>query len=264
MYREGDPPLVPPERSRLADVAYLLACIGPLSFVVYALDRAFRYSGSPLHPDSAVMTGLLLAASPVGLALGLIGIWKIPLYMIGRERARAAVVIGILSCGSIVVCGPELIQMASSPEHGNPRSCIGNAKQISLGLLMYAQDFDDRFPIGATWSSSLLEYVKNREVFVCPTVADKSQPTYALNRRLEMTNTNWVKDPFNAILVFESIPGGNRAGGKELLPDPPRHDDGHTVGFVDGHVSHMAVTAVPNFLWRPTISKPPDKPKRTK
>ncbi len=72
--------------------------------------------------------------------------------------------------------------------------CISNEKQIGAALLMYLQDFDERFPSGAQWDRQsdaaamntpgqadlhaglgwagvLHPYAKNTQMFVCPQVA---------------------------------------------------------------------------------------------
>jgi prepilin-type N-terminal cleavage/methylation domain-containing protein/prepilin-type processing-associated H-X9-DG protein len=65
-------------------------------------------------------------------------------------------------------------------------SCLNNFKQIGLGLIQYAQDYDETFPVryGAccgpsayydyvngyekTWETMIYPYVKNYDVFKCP------------------------------------------------------------------------------------------------
>jgi prepilin-type N-terminal cleavage/methylation domain-containing protein/prepilin-type processing-associated H-X9-DG protein len=60
-------------------------------------------------------------------------------------------------------------------------SCLSNMKQIGLGLMMYAEDYDQTLPSsyyylnGATsdngymhWSGMIMPYVKNEKIFVCP------------------------------------------------------------------------------------------------
>jgi len=60
-------------------------------------------------------------------------------------------------------------------------SCLSNMKQIGLGLMMYAEDYDQTLPSsyyylnGASsgggymhWSGMIMPYVKNEKLFVCP------------------------------------------------------------------------------------------------
>ena len=80
---------------------------------------------------------------------------------------------------------------AKAREKARQTSCLSNMKQLSLGYLQYAQDYDERTPesywlavaLPATsrlWGTSYMSgpenvypYVKNLQVYVCP-----SQSTY--------------------------------------------------------------------------------------
>src|SRR3981189_980323 len=67
-------------------------------------------------------------------------------------------------------------------------SCLSNVKQLTLGMVMYCQDYDEQFPrykwdlnySGASganstpnnatslWWNAIYPYVKNAQVYVCP------------------------------------------------------------------------------------------------
>jgi prepilin-type N-terminal cleavage/methylation domain-containing protein/prepilin-type processing-associated H-X9-DG protein len=65
-------------------------------------------------------------------------------------------------------------------------TCLSNVKQLSLGAMMYVQDWDERFPSwnwgffcnggnagqardsSAFWAPAILPYVKNAQVYKCP------------------------------------------------------------------------------------------------
>jgi prepilin-type N-terminal cleavage/methylation domain-containing protein/prepilin-type processing-associated H-X9-DG protein len=84
---------------------------------------------------------------------------------------------------------------AKAREKARQSSCLSNLKQLGLGCLSYAQDYDERFPTyvyvlitryndgisaaGVSPYSALLPYVKNTQIFTCPSV--KPTPTYAYN-----------------------------------------------------------------------------------
>jgi prepilin-type N-terminal cleavage/methylation domain-containing protein/prepilin-type processing-associated H-X9-DG protein len=59
-------------------------------------------------------------------------------------------------------------------ENARRSSCLSNLKQIGLGMTQYARDFDDRLPRNDTtinvdtWVDTLQPYIKNDQVFVCP------------------------------------------------------------------------------------------------
>jgi prepilin-type N-terminal cleavage/methylation domain-containing protein len=71
-------------------------------------------------------------------------------------------------------------------------SCLSNVKQISLGVLMYCQDFDETFPLAfikvnppqaeafvgttASWHNLVQPYVKNWGLMICPDVDILNRP----------------------------------------------------------------------------------------
>jgi len=68
-------------------------------------------------------------------------------------------------------------------------ACLSNIKQISLALMMYAQDYDEAYPVvneatGYDWWPTLQPYVKNAQMFRCPAYkAAASEPAtdYVIN-----------------------------------------------------------------------------------
>lgn len=71
-------------------------------------------------------------------------------------------------------------------ENARRSSCQSNMKQLGLGMLQYFQDYDERPPIGSDstadwkmglgWAGQILPYVKNTQVFTCP--SDLGRPGY--------------------------------------------------------------------------------------
>ena len=77
---------------------------------------------------------------------------------------------------------------ARAREKARQSSCQSNLKQIATGILMYVQDYDERFPpmfaYGAPsaqlrwWEDLTQPYVMNRQLFICPS-STRYQYTYA-------------------------------------------------------------------------------------
>ena len=61
---------------------------------------------------------------------------------------------------------------ARARENARKSTCQSNLKQIGTGLIMYAQDYDQRYLYyygdGNLWVVKLQPYVKNSRVFICP------------------------------------------------------------------------------------------------
>jgi len=70
---------------------------------------------------------------------------------------------------------------ARARENARRSACQSNMKQIGLGFLQYAQDYDESFPYGnnisgakAHWVEPIMPYVKSQQLFVCP--SDSTTP----------------------------------------------------------------------------------------
>ncbi|MDR3709697.1 MAG: DUF1559 domain-containing protein [Capsulimonadaceae bacterium] len=96
---------------------------------------------------------------------------------------------------------------ATAREKARQASCASNEKQIALGLVQYAQDYDEFMPcgyqcancnssnlLGLGWAGQVYPYIKSAKTFVCP--SDQYQATttggtaisYAINADAEAFN----------------------------------------------------------------------------
>lgn len=67
---------------------------------------------------------------------------------------------------------------AQAREKARAASCLSNEKQVALSLVMYTQDYDECYPVsywwdgwskgGLGWTVAVQPYVKNLNVFACP------------------------------------------------------------------------------------------------
>jgi prepilin-type N-terminal cleavage/methylation domain-containing protein/prepilin-type processing-associated H-X9-DG protein len=117
---------------------------------------------------------------------------------------------------------------ARAREKARQASCLSNIKQMSLGMLMYVQDYDEMFPDEA-WGSSSVDpwifwphqiqpYVKNWQMFGCPSSPYRQSnytyhgTLYPIRPNYCFTNTLWrdhrplalVKRPAEKFLCFDS------------------------------------------------------------
>src|SRR5437016_4173697 len=79
---------------------------------------------------------------------------------------------------------------AQARESARTISCASNLKQMGYAFRMYSQDYDENFPVRrvcdasqcyASWKHMTLPYVKNADVYRCPTnpasrVLDETDP----------------------------------------------------------------------------------------
>src|ERR1051325_514545 len=79
---------------------------------------------------------------------------------------------------------------AQAREAARKTSCLSNTKQLGLGIMQYVQDYDETYPMNewngstigdannetgsanyfslVTWPWQVMPYIKNRQIFVCP------------------------------------------------------------------------------------------------
>jgi len=172
---------------------------------------------------------------------------------------------------------------ARAREKARQTSCLSNAKQINLCILMYAQDYDETLPFywyGAAvgyWPNVLMPYVKNWQIFTCPSAPQFKGGTgwtgsggYGWNYyylggwptpdfSFGPFGLAQIDKPSETIMIGDITQTLNRG---VIYPPPPalalsyqdntadRHNGGLNVGFVDGHAKwHKKSTIIAHADW---------------
>ncbi|MHB1455959.1 MAG: hypothetical protein ACYC0V_03485 [Armatimonadota bacterium] len=170
------------------------------------------------------------------------------------QKSASTIKIVCLSCLVIAMLIFVLLAAVLFPVFNRARgaakstSCLSNTKQIATAFMMYTSEFDDRMPLGNNWQPALDPYIKSRYIWKCPS-AQTTDPCYAFNSKLVKARLSDINAPYNTVMVYESIPGMNQRGGKKLLPSPPRHEYGHSIGFVDGHAKGVKPKEIDLLIW---------------
>jgi prepilin-type N-terminal cleavage/methylation domain-containing protein/prepilin-type processing-associated H-X9-DG protein len=165
---------------------------------------------------------------------------------------------------------------AKAREKARQSSCLSNIKQIVLGAAQYCQDYDEsilpaltRAPNNPIWTSLIYPYVKNEQVFACPSCSTHRVAWYADgNRGWLSVGENWtftidsgpralgsVEYPAQAVHFADTMSGDANAGwrGYEFQPTyncdvaegiAARHNDGANLGFMDGHAKWLSRGAI--------------------
>lgn len=168
--------------------------------------------------------------------------------------------------------GAMLLYVTATPRRNAKQtsSCQSNLKLIGLGMMQYARDYDEHFPLKANWPDALVPYaIGNRYVqpkrnyetlFRCPT----SNSYYAFNSYFSALNLAIDRTPAQSPLNFDVSAGHNApnlSDNGSLWPTSPVHawakKSGNNVLFADGHVKLM--NAKPVF--KSFAPKPTPKPK---
>ena len=163
---------------------------------------------------------------------------------------------------------------AQAREKARQTMCTSNEKQLSLGVLMYAQDYDDLLPPIANSTNSLLwndmvqPYIKNDRVRVCPSDDPAAMNSYGLNELVFVdlfgapagTSTNAlaaIQTPAGTIMLGElgtedDLKTSRENAYKLIAPAPDgdindpadarpsaRHFSRCNLAFMDGHVKPL-------------------------
>ena len=132
---------------------------------------------------------------------------------------------------------PQMRQMTQDARGAPSQS---NLKKLSLAIIMYAQDNDQKLPDADKWVDEIMPYVKNEAVFCDPAAPDLKYG-YAFNRALSGARLGGIKDPLATVMVFESMTGvKNAADTGQSLPRPGRHSGGDYFVFADGRAGWVA------------------------
>jgi len=106
-------------------------------------------------------------------------------------RKRAFTLIELLVVIAIIAILAAILfpVFAQAREKGRAISCLSNCRQIGMGLMMYAQDYDECSPSADhdshdpthlyPWYAPLQTYIKNDGVFRCPSVGNMAPDTFA-------------------------------------------------------------------------------------
>lgn len=172
---------------------------------------------------------------------------------------------------------------AKAREKARQSSCLNNLKQIGVAFLQYSQDYDERFPKGdsAAWGDgawpgyphggyvdAIYPYVKNVQVFVCPSDSTRNcisaanpptdthtfgsdylpgtypaqQLSYMYNYYLYSYPQSMLQYPAETVMACEGIErpyiyasGNKLASTNARMIGGARHNEGMNLAFVDGH-----------------------------
>jgi len=188
--------------------------------------------------------------------------------MLSRHRThRGFTLIELLVVIAIIAILAAILfpVFAKAREKARQTSCLSNVKQIGLGMMMYAEDHDECYMVvnhtsGYDWFPPLYPYVKNRQIFRCPSHragAGEPDTDYALNGLFAHgTSMAQIEMPAEQIAIAERD-GGCTETGYHPWPDSggwgdlgnysefeshlatDRHNGGSNYGFADGHAKWL-------------------------
>ena len=138
---------------------------------------------------------------------------------------------------------PALAQVRSLAQR---TVCAANLRALSSSLQVYAADWNDKYPPPDQWCDLLIEYADVSErTFTCPSAAE-GPCNYAMNINIQQYGT---ASPPNMVLLFETEPGWNQAGGAEILSAENHRGEGCNILFNDGRVEFVETERLHTLQW---------------
>jgi prepilin-type N-terminal cleavage/methylation domain-containing protein/prepilin-type processing-associated H-X9-DG protein len=157
---------------------------------------------------------------------------------------------------------------AQAREKARQATCLSNVHQLAQAALMYAQDYDERFIgfyTGSDRKMLLYPYTrsgvtnadtKSNQVWHCPSTQHVGQEAgYGFNTLMNFVSLAQVTTPAETVQLCDTglkdTPDGlvldlrTQVNAPSTIPSQnpsrpvPRHSDGLSVGFMDGHVKWM-------------------------
>ena len=172
---------------------------------------------------------------------------KISVAKSGRVNTISSFRILIMVLAIFVVLFFYLAPGPIPRERGVQAACIARLKSLELSFKLYADDFDGSLPSVESWCDTLRKYMLP-ENLICPgSDAKEGQSSYAMNEFL--AGKKLAELPPDLVLLFESKPGWNMAGGPEILTTENHEGECCNVLFVDGHVEFISANEISKLKW---------------
>jgi prepilin-type processing-associated H-X9-DG protein len=179
------------------------------------------------------------------------------------RRARglwAASFVGLFV--SLALAGAAVLHVGCAYSAGYQSDCILNMKRLGTAMLVYAQDYDERFPPPSRWAEAIAPKMDQAEEsvpeqrgdpFRCP--AATTVGSYGLNASMNGQLLADIMDPAAAVLLFEAdAPSRSFAGGPKDLARQ-RHSRMPNVLYVDGHARGANKYVQQKLLWAPSARR---------
>ena len=149
-------------------------------------------------------------------------------------------------CSFLIVLAVSFPILASMfmPRRGNRYLSLSNIKQCGLAALIYANDFDDRFPRADRWVDETFHYVRKESIYDDPDLKQPGSSGYGFRDRASSVDTKTITDPNKFIILFTTVlKGRNAHGDLDSMPNPGRGANQYNcVGFSDGHAKRVLCT----------------------
>lgn len=154
-------------------------------------------------------------------------------------RVIVAVVAGLLLLALVVAAFAQWL-FGGVVTHGYRTTCQDNERSLAFAMLMYVQDYDERFPPHWAWREAVRPYTLSAGAFTCP--ASRSDgSSYAMNNYLGLSGAGGLLPGYrNRVLIYDADEDRSVAY---------RHGRGANIAHLDGHVKWYRKSDVDKLDW---------------
>ncbi len=172
---------------------------------------------------------------------------------------------------------------ARARERARQTSCLSNVRQLSLAMIMYVQDHNERFHLSqytlpdtapeSAWFRAIMPYVRNEQLFICPSDGETNSAqwnkegsawdqtatfplSYTINDMLNNQTLARVIHPSETGLFMDGD-GVARAyeadhwNARAYCIAYDRHNDGFNASMVDGSTTWIPGARIHEFRLQP-------------
>jgi len=125
--------------------------------------------------------------------------------------------------------------------------CGTNMRGLGAAMMVYANDYDDKYPTANEWCDLLIEYADvDPRSFRCR-AGFGGEFSYGFNENPE--GLGFDDASADTVMLFEIVGGRNVVGGPELLSTERHKNEGCNVVFADGHVQFVQTQELGDLRW---------------
>ena len=198
-----------------------------------------------LSPFSCMLTGL------PAIIFGMIALVKIK-QASARLKGNGLAIVGIclpLVCVPIIaiMIGRLMPMLGRTEQLAHRMVCATHLSGLGKAMLVYANDYDDKFPTASDWCDLLMDKAAVPEDFFRCNGASAGQCHFAMNEAVTDLGTDAPRD---MVLLFETDAGWNQAGGLDMLTTAHHQGEGCNVLFVNCRVEWVKASEIPQLRWQ--------------